>query len=200
MSLVIEKLLTLDNTGMPKAPSIRQIQDKDVLTLYSRDTSSDKSKYIAEVGVIYYIGDPQSPPRQLGFSREECLKAAIDNYNLDKSYKPDILVTRLIDKYYKFNIGETGQTLVNLRESIHFINKAVSKIRDMLDEKLAGAISSEEVSSILDLSSRISKFATEMPSLTIALKTAHDNLKDEVEEIKARGGGTVTSSMSSVDN
>ena len=29
--LVIDKLLTIDDTGMPKAPTLRQLQDKDVL-------------------------------------------------------------------------------------------------------------------------------------------------------------------------
>ena len=50
--LVIDKLLTIDDTGMPKAPTLRQLQDKDVLLLWQRDTSKDKHKYIAEVGVI----------------------------------------------------------------------------------------------------------------------------------------------------
>ena len=34
-NIVIEKLLTIDDTGMPKAPSIRQLQDKDVLYMKS---------------------------------------------------------------------------------------------------------------------------------------------------------------------
>lgn len=37
--LVIDKLLTIDDTGMPKAPTLRQLQDKDVLLLWQRDTS-----------------------------------------------------------------------------------------------------------------------------------------------------------------
>lgn len=34
----------------------------------------DKHKYIAEVGVIYYLGDPKSPAKQQGLSYEESLK------------------------------------------------------------------------------------------------------------------------------
>lgn len=37
--LIIDKLLTVDDTGMPKAPTLRQLQDKDVLLLWQRDTS-----------------------------------------------------------------------------------------------------------------------------------------------------------------
>ena len=65
-NITLEKLLTIDETGMPKAPTIRQLQDKDVLLLYTRDTTKDKRKYIAEVGVIYYLGDPKSPAKQQG--------------------------------------------------------------------------------------------------------------------------------------
>ena len=100
-NIVIEKLLTIDETGMVKAPNVRQLQDKDVLMLWSRDTSKDKHRYIAEAGVIYYLGDPKSPAKQQGLSDDEALKAAIENYGLSKDYKPDKLVKKLIDKYYK---------------------------------------------------------------------------------------------------
>ena len=75
--VIIEKMLTIDDTGMPKAPTLRQIQDKDVALLWQRDTTKDKKKYIAEVGVIYYLGDPKSPAKQQGLSDAECLKMAI---------------------------------------------------------------------------------------------------------------------------
>ena len=40
--LIIENLISVDDTGIPKAPKINQIIDKDVFLLYSRDTSKDK--------------------------------------------------------------------------------------------------------------------------------------------------------------
>ena len=63
-NIVLEKLLTIDETGVVKAPTIRQLQDKDVLMLWSRDTSKNKTRYISEAGVIYYIGDLKSPAKQ----------------------------------------------------------------------------------------------------------------------------------------
>ena len=60
MNVVIDKMLTIDETGMPQAPTLRQILDKDVALLWQRDTTKDKRKYIAEAGVIYYLGDPKS--------------------------------------------------------------------------------------------------------------------------------------------
>ena len=71
MKIEIEKLISVDDTGMPKAPSITQLFDKDIRELYTRDETLDKSVYIKEVGVIYYLGNPNSPVRQQGLSDEE---------------------------------------------------------------------------------------------------------------------------------
>ena len=62
--LIIENLISVDDTGIPKAPKINQIIDKDVFLLYSRDTSKDKKKYLQECGVIYYLSDTRSPAKQ----------------------------------------------------------------------------------------------------------------------------------------
>ena len=50
--LNIEKLISIDITGLPTAPSVRQLLDKDVRELYTRDRSSDKTMYLKECGVI----------------------------------------------------------------------------------------------------------------------------------------------------
>ena len=57
--ITLERILTIDSTGLPKAPSITQILDKDVKALWIRDKSPDKSMYIKEAGVIYYLADPK---------------------------------------------------------------------------------------------------------------------------------------------
>lgn len=200
MSLVIEKMLTIDATGMPQAPNIRQLQDKDVLTLYTRDTTSDKRKYIKEVGVIYYLGDPQSPANQQGLSYNEALKMAIDNYNLDSNYTPDVLVTRLIDKYYHANVGEAGIALQALHKSVHLVSLAAVKINERLNVKLSGTLADEDITSTLALMDSVSKRITEIPNLTLALKTAYENVRDEKEEQIGRGGQTIVSSMDADDN
>ena len=194
-SLTIEKLLTIDETGMPKAPSIRQLQDKDVALLWQRDTTKDKRKYIAEVGVIYYLGDPKSPVKQRGLSDSECLKEAINNYNLPKDYIIDPLVKKLIGKYYTENITEAGVAIEVLQKSIHLITISANKINDQLTEKLSGAISQEDISTILNLSDAVSKRIAEIPNLTKALSIAKENLKEEQTQQVARGGITIVSSM-----
>lgn len=200
MDLTIEKLLTIDDTGMPKAPSVRQIQDKDVMLLYTRDNTSDKRKYIAEVGVIYYLGDPKSPARQQGLSDAEALKMVIENYNLPTDYVPDVLVRKLIDKYYLSNITEAGVALEALKKSIHLISIAATRINDLLNNRLTNAIGDEDISPILALMDSVSKKIAEVPFLTKALKTAYENLQSEEEEAHARGGSKVLSSMKADDD
>ena len=50
--LCIDTLITIDDDGMPQPPTTRQLIDKDVRSLYSRDKSEDKHNYIAECIII----------------------------------------------------------------------------------------------------------------------------------------------------
>lgn len=199
-NIVIEKMLTIDDTGMPKAPTIRQLQDKDVALLWQRDTTKDKRKYIAEVGVIYYLGDPKSPAKQQGLNDEESLKMAIENFNLPKDYTPDSLVSKLVNKYYISNITEAGVALEALRKSIHLISIAANRINDQLNRKLSGALSDEDITPILTMMDAVSKRVSEIPALTKALGTAYENIRNEEEEQLARGGKQILSSMDADDN
>lgn len=191
----IDKLLVIDETGMPKAPTLRQILDKDIALLWQRDTTKDKRKYIAEAGVIYYLGDPKSPARQQGLTDEEALKMAIDNFNLPKDYKIDSLVRKLIDKYYNQNITEAGVALEVLHKSIHLVSIAATKINDIFNRKLSNAISDEDITQILTMMDAVSKRITEIPALTKALGVAYENLRNEEEQQLARGGKQILSSM-----
>lgn len=199
-SIVIEKMLNIDNTGMPQAPTIRQLQDKDVALLWQRDTTKDKRKYIGDVGVIYYLGDPKSPAKQQGLSDAESLKMAIDNFNLPKDYTPDALVSKLINKYYVANITEAGVALEALRKSIHLISIAAVRINEQLNKKLSNALGDEDITSILTMVDAVSKRITEIPALTKALGTAYENLRNEEEEQLARGGKQILSSMDADEN
>lgn len=194
-NVIIEKMLTIDESGMPQAPNIRQLQDKDIVLLWSRDTSKDKRKYIAECGVIYYLGDPKSPAKQQGLSDAEALKMAIDMFNLPKDYTPDSLVRKLIDKYYIQNITEAGVALEALQKSVHLAAIAATKINELLNKKLSGAMSDEDITATLVLIDSVSKRIVEIPALTKALGVAYENLRNEEEEQLARGGKQILSSM-----
>lgn len=200
MKLDIDKLITVDDTGMPKAPNARQLLDKDVLQLYTRDNTPDKRKYIGDCGVIYYLGDPKGPCRQRGLSDEESLKEAIENFNLPSDYKPDELVLKLVKKYYNQNIGEAGVTIENLQKTLHISNLAANKIIEYLNNKLRGNTAPEDIPVILQMIQNVSSQVKAIPDLVKSLKIAYDNLRNE-EEIKlARGGVQILSSMDAEDS
>lgn len=199
-TLNIDSLLVLDNTGMPQAPGIRQLMDKDIALLWSRDKTADKRKYIAECGVIYYMGDPKSPARQQGFSDREALDMAIEQFDLPKDYLPDPLVKKLIDKYYAENMTQAGLVIENLNKSIHLVSLATTKINDILNKKLSQNITEDDITSILALSDSVAKKITQIPDLVKALSVAYENLRSEEETQLARGGGIVESSMNADEN
>ena len=199
--LLIDSLITIDDSGMPKPPTTRQLIDRDVRELYTRDKTKDKSKYIAECIVIYYLGDPKSPAKQSGLSDPEALKMAIEQAGLEKNYIPDILVIRLIKRYYEQNITEAGRVVENILQGIHNINLSVSVINNLLNEKLnSNSLTLDEVSTVIAMVDNINKKASELPSIMKKLQEAKENLMYEKETEISRGGNAVLSSMDAEDN
>lgn len=197
--LLIDSLIVIDDNGMPKAPTLRQLIDKDVRELYTRDKSSDKKNYVAECIVIYYLGDPKSPARQSGLSDPEALKMAIEQTGLPKSYIPDKLVIRLISRYYNENITEAGKVVENILKGVHNINLSIDVINTLLNEKLNTNITLEEVPSVMALIDSVNKKASELPALLKKLEEAKQNLMYERETELSRGGVSVLSSMDADD-
>ena len=193
--LLIDSLINIDDSGMPQAPTIRQLIDRDVRELYRRDTSKDKQKYIKECIVIYYLGDPKSPAKQNGLSDAEALKMAIEQAGLPADYLPDKLVIRLIKRYYNENITEAGVVVENILKGIHNINLIITNINELLNEQLKTNITIESVQSIVSMIDIVNKKSAEMPALIKALEEAKQNLMYEKETELSRGGGQVLSSM-----
>ena len=197
--LTIDSLLIIDDNGMPKPPTLRQLIDRDIRELFTRDKTPDKKKYIADAIVIYYLGDPKSPARQDGLSDPEALKMAIEQAGLESNYIPDKLVLRLITRYYDENITEAGKVVENILKGIHNINLSIDVINNLLNEKLNSQITLEEVPTIMTLIDSVNKKASELPSLLKKLEEAKQNLMYEKETELSRGGGTVLSSMDAED-
>ena len=197
--LLIDSLIVIDDNGMPKPPTTRQLIDRDVRELYTRDKTPDKKNYIAECIVIYYLGDPKSPARQAGLSDPEALKMAIEQAGLDKNYIPDKLVIRLISRYYNENITEAGKVVENILKTIHNINLSIDVVNNLLNEKLNSNITLEEVATVMQLIDSVSKRAGDIPSLLKKLEEAKQNLMYEKETELSRGGQAVLSSMDAED-
>ena len=197
--MLIDSLIVIDDNGMPKPPTVRQLIDKDIRELYTRDKTPDKKNYIAEAIVIYYLGDPKSPARQAGLSDPEALKMAIEQAGLDKKYIPDKLVIRLISRYYNENITEAGKVVENILKTIHNINLSIDVVNNLLNEKLNSNITLEEVATVMQLIDSVSKRAGDIPSLLKKLEEAKQNLMYEKETEVSRGGQAVLSSMDCED-
>lgn len=193
--LNIDTLITIDDTGMPVPPNTRQLIDRDIRELYRRDTSADKKKYIQECIVIYYLGDPKSPAKQAGLSDAEALSMAIKQADLDKNYIPDVLVLRLIKRYYEENITEAGRVVENILKGLHNVNLSIDAINTCLNEKLRVSITADEISTILALIKSINDQSKELPSILKRLEEAKENLMYEKETELSRGGNIVLSSM-----
>ena len=193
--LIIDKMLVIDDTGMPVAPTIRQLMDKDIKQLYTRDKTKDKSNYIKECIVIYYLGDPKSPAKQSGLSDAESLKMAIQQAGLKDDYIPDELVQKIIKRYYYQNITEAGKVVENIQKGIHNINLSVDAINTILNEKLQSGLTLDDLPNILGMVDNVNKKASELPSIIKRLEEAKQNLMYEKETAVARGGNAVLSSM-----
>ena len=193
--MLIDSLIVIDYNGMPKPPTVRQLIDKDIRELYTRDKTPDKKNYIAEAIVIYYLGDPKSPARKAGLSDPEALKLAIEQAGLNKDYIPDKLVIRLISRYYDENITEAGKVVENILKTVHNINLSIDVINNVLNEKLNSNITLEEIPNIMNLIDAVSKKAGDIPSILKKLEEAKQNLMYEKETEIGRGGQAVLSSM-----
>lgn len=193
--LLIDSLLLLDDTGMPQPPTLKQLIDRDVRELYRRDKTKEKKMYIAECIVIYYLGDPKSPAKQSGLSDPEALKMAIEQAGLPKTYIPDVLVLRLIKRYYEENITEAGKVVENILKGVHNINLSIDVINSLLNEKLKSNPTLEEIPIILDMMKRVNEQAGAIPAMLKKLEEAKQNLMYEKETEISRGGQTVLSSM-----
>ena len=199
-TVTIDSMLVVDDTGMPVPPTIRQLLDRDIRTLYTRDKSKDKKQYIAECIVIYQLGDPKSPARQSGLSEREALKYAIEQAGLNSDYIPDNLVLKLIKRYYDENITEAGRVVENILQTFHNINLGISQINRFLNEKLASPLDGDTIGTILGLVDNVKKQAGDIPSILKKLEESKQNLLYEQQTELSRGGTAVLSSMDAEDN
>ena len=197
--LIIDSLITIDDNGMPVPPNTRQLIDRDIRELYRRDKTKDKSRYIQECIVIYYLGDPKSPARQSGLSDPEALQMAIQQAGLEEGYIPDVLVLRLIKRYYEENITEAGRVVENILKGLHNINLSIDVINNLITEKLKSTINIDDVPNLIALMNNVNGQSKELPAILKRLEEAKENLMYEKETETSRGGGIVVSSMDADD-
>ena len=86
-----------------------------------------------------------------------------------------------------------------MMQTIHNINLYVSRANDILNEKLNGTMTLEELNSISPVLDSFKKQASDIPSLLKKLEEAKQNLMYEKETEISRGGQAVLSSMRATD-
>ena len=120
-------------------------------------------------------------------------------YGLPRTYKPDVLVLKLIKRYYEENITEAGKAVENLQQSIHNMNLAITKYNGFLNQKLLNDASIEETQTAINLMNALNNIAGNIPVLVKNLETAKQNLMYEIQTQSSRGGQQVLSSMDAED-
>lgn len=193
--ITIDSLLVINNDGIPVAPTIRQLIDKDIRELYTRDKTKDKSRYIAECIVIYYLGDPKSAVNQAGLSLKEGLSQACTDAGLPRDYVPDELVIKLIDRYKEENLTEAGKLINNIISVIHNMNIMISNINELINDKLQTSLTIDDINSYTSLIDTVKKQAIDLPNIVSKLREAKERLVNEEEESLARGGSSILNSM-----
>lgn len=200
MKITIENLISIDESGMPKAPLPNQIIDKDIYALYSRDRTPDKSRYIKECGVIYYLYDPRSPARQSGLSDKESLREAVEHFDLPAHFTPDKLMDKIGKRYWALAVGPAGLAVDNLLRALHTASVIANKAHSILMETLDKGVEDSDLPKVVANIGIITDQIKTIPNLQKALVVAKENFVAEQEQAVARGGVTITSSMNADEN
>lgn len=145
--------------------------------LHTRDRSKDKSKFLQELGYIYFMVDPRSDYQYIT-DEEERSKAIIEGEGLPSDWKVDSLLKDAMVYYAKFK-----PTAALLLEDTRF---AVDKLRQQLREIDLGAID-DKGRPIYTLNVVVSTIK-QVPSLAKDLDEAEKALaRDMIQNDKIRG-------------
>ena len=118
------KLLKYEGYRLTFEPEILTL--KVFKRLYIRDKTKDKSKFIQELGLIYFYVDPRSDYQYLT-DEDERLKAIIEGEGLPQDFKIDSLLSEAIEYYKKFR-PTSALLLEDTRVAVDKLRKALREI------------------------------------------------------------------------
>lgn len=145
--------------------------------LHTRDRSKDKSRFLQELGYIYFMADPRSDYQYIT-DEEERSKAIIDGEGLPNDWKVDSVLNDALVYYSKFK-----PTAALLLEDTRF---AVDKLRQQLREIDLGAVDDKR-RPIYTLNVVVSTIK-QVPSLAKDLDEAEKALaRDMIQNDRIRG-------------
>ena len=176
------KIIASGNSFFPKEKQLSMNEFKKLYEGFGKRTGMLKGKTLNEGLKIFLGNDINSrTPKQC--------ESAVDN-----------LMKHLNDAVSAFNgaggdtnkLSDTNKKYIKVLEEV---NALKNEINEELNKKLNGAITTEDITTILNLIDAVNKRIVEIPNLTKAIKEAYENLRNEEEEQIARGGKSITSSM-----
>lgn len=118
------KLLKYEGYNLTFEPEILTL--KVFKKLYQRDKTKDKSKFLQELGFIYFYSDPRSDYQYLT-DEEDRIKAIIEGEGLPNNWKIDKELKEAIDYYSSFK----PVSALLLEDTRAMINGYRAKIRQM---------------------------------------------------------------------
>lgn len=166
------KLLKYEGYRLSFEPEILTL--KVFKKLYTRDRTKDKSRFLQELGLIYFYADPRSDYQYL-IDEDERLKAIIEGEGLPNDFRIDKDLQSAIDYYSTF---KTTSALL-LEDTRAMIEGYRKKIKELTTE-----MESLEIKEIKDLGMIIKQ----IPSLIKDLDEAEKAVtKEIVQNDKVRG-------------
>jgi hypothetical protein len=198
----INHLLSFDEAGNVKPLTTEQLLDADVREFYNKYYVDNKlESYARECGYIYYLADPNSPPRQEGLSDKECIARAKHEFHLPAMYQPSPLVQRIMERYRESEMTILNEAAVSLEQSVHSCILISNKYREILQAKMEQLDSSGTpetitmITAIVGIVQQINKEIKDFPKLVDTLKAAKEAIFAEAEDMELRGGILMTESM-----
>lgn len=151
---------------------------KKILT---RDKDRFKKKAFKEFCYIYHRADSHSQPNRAGYNKEEAHEYAVDKSGLDKSYRPDILVSKAIGDYRGEQGSVARDTIIELLKTFRFYKDVIVKVRATLESMLkVDKLSHDAAVDILNLIKLAIAEGKEIPIIAKELRKAITEL--EIDE------------------
>lgn len=166
------KLLKYEGYRLTFEPEILTL--KIFKKLYTRDRSKDKSRFLQELGLIYFYADPRSDYQYIT-DDEDRLKAIVEGEGLPKDFKIDAQLYEAIE-YYKSFRPTSALLLEDTRAMIEGYRRKIKEITTQMEAL--------EIRDIKDLGTIIKQLPTLIKDLDEAEKAV---TKEIVQNDKVRG-------------
>lgn len=170
--------------------------------IYERDDSIEKSFAFKEFQYMRFLADSKGYIFKSGLSGNKAHEYALENSNLNPSYKPDKYIKSGIE-FIKSNLEIhtverlIGSTVKGLNISGRVVELIVDSMEDILEK---GEVTKEELISIEDGLSKLLKQASDIPSKINRLRELNDEWDKSEKGVQViRGGATYSESYDGED-